>query len=91
MVFPTNVCCDCFRMLAHRAFCAGAIFRREAADITRVGRFDSWAPVPIASREQLAEFLCLVDLRFLFCKTRPVVFSHEAANPLAPCSWKSQM
>jgi hypothetical protein len=38
---------DCFRMLAHRAFCASAILRREAADMIRVGRLDSWtAPVP---------------------------------------------
>jgi hypothetical protein len=37
---------DCFRMLAHRAFCACAIFRREAADMIRVGRLDSWTPVP---------------------------------------------
>jgi|HubBroStandDraft_1064217.scaffolds.fasta_scaffold42715_2 hypothetical protein len=33
----TNIGCDCFRMLAHRAFCASAIFRREAADIIRFG------------------------------------------------------
>jgi hypothetical protein len=34
-------------MLAHRAFCASAILRREAADMIRVGRLDSWtAPVP---------------------------------------------
>jgi hypothetical protein len=36
-VFATNVGCDCFLTLAHRAFCANAIFRREAADITRFG------------------------------------------------------
>jgi hypothetical protein len=29
--------CDSFRTLAHLAFCALAIFRREAADIVRVG------------------------------------------------------
>jgi len=33
-------------MLAHRAFCASAIFRREAAEMIRVGRLDSWIPVP---------------------------------------------
>jgi hypothetical protein len=46
VVFPTNMGCDCFRMLAHRAFCASAIFRREAADMIRVDRLDSWTPVP---------------------------------------------
>jgi len=29
--------CDSFRALAHLAFCACAIFRREAADMIRVG------------------------------------------------------
>lgn len=42
----TSIGCDCFRMLAQRAFCANAIFRREAADMIRVGRLDSWTPVP---------------------------------------------
>jgi hypothetical protein len=31
--FATSVGRDCFRTLAHRAFCASAILRREAADI----------------------------------------------------------
>jgi hypothetical protein len=35
--FPTDTDCDCFRTLAHRAFCASAILRREAADIIRFG------------------------------------------------------
>ncbi len=30
VVFSADTDCDCFRMLAHRAFCASAIFRREA-------------------------------------------------------------
>ena len=30
---------DCFRTLIHRARCASAIFRREAADMTRFGAF----------------------------------------------------
>jgi hypothetical protein len=43
VVFPA----DCFRRFAHRALCAVAIFRREAADMIRFGRVDSWdAPVP---------------------------------------------
>jgi hypothetical protein len=29
--------CDCLRALAHRAFCASAIFRRDAAEIIRIG------------------------------------------------------
>jgi hypothetical protein len=29
--------CDPFRILAHRAFCASAILRREAADTIRFG------------------------------------------------------
>jgi len=29
--------CDPFRAFAHRAFCAIAIFRREAADMIRFG------------------------------------------------------
>ena len=29
--------CDCFRTLAHRAFCASAILRREAAETVRIG------------------------------------------------------
>jgi hypothetical protein len=31
--------CDSFRARAHLAFCALAIFRREAADMVRVGWF----------------------------------------------------
>jgi hypothetical protein len=31
--------CDSFLALAHLAFCACAIFRREAANMIRVGRF----------------------------------------------------
>jgi hypothetical protein len=31
--------CDPFRTFIHLAFCACAIFRREAADITRFGWF----------------------------------------------------
>ncbi len=31
--------CDPFRALAHLAFCASAIFRREAADMIRLGWF----------------------------------------------------
>jgi hypothetical protein len=34
-------------MLAHRAFCASAIFRREAADMIHVGRLDSWTPARV--------------------------------------------
>ena len=35
--FATAVGCEFFRILAHRAFCASAILRREAADMTRFG------------------------------------------------------
>jgi hypothetical protein len=33
---------DSFRTFAHRAFCAAAIFRREAAETTRTGWFVLW-------------------------------------------------
>jgi hypothetical protein len=36
VVFPADADGDCFFMLAHRAFCARAIFRRDAADTIRV-------------------------------------------------------
>lgn len=53
-VFPANADCDCLRMPAHRAFCARAIFRREAADTIRVGWFDLRdAPVPF--KDSIAE------------------------------------
>jgi hypothetical protein len=40
VAFPTTAAGDSFRKLAHRAFCASAILRREAADTIRVGRAD---------------------------------------------------
>jgi len=55
VVFPTSIGCDCFLTLAHRAFCANAIFRREAADMIRVGRLDSWTPVPL--RDSIPEII----------------------------------
>jgi hypothetical protein len=39
VVFAIAIGCDSFRALAHLAFCARAILRREAADIIRVGWF----------------------------------------------------
>lgn len=36
-VFVAATGCDSFRMFAHLACCARAIFRREAADMIRVG------------------------------------------------------
>jgi hypothetical protein len=39
-VFPADTDCDCLRTPAHRAFCASAILRREAADMIRFGRPD---------------------------------------------------
>jgi hypothetical protein len=55
-VFRASIGCDCFRMLAHRAFCANAILRREAADMIRVGRLTSWtAPVPL--RDSIPEII----------------------------------
>jgi len=41
--------CDFFLRLAHRAFCASAILRRDAADIIRFGRvvvLGIAAPIP---------------------------------------------
>jgi hypothetical protein len=37
VVFAVSTGCDSFRALAHLAFCARAILRREAFDIIRVG------------------------------------------------------
>lgn len=37
VVFAAPTGCDSFRARAHLAFCALAIFRREAADMVRVG------------------------------------------------------
>jgi hypothetical protein len=37
-VFVSFAGCVPFRALAHRSFCAFAIFRREAAEITLTGR-----------------------------------------------------
>ena len=37
VVAETNTSLDSFRALTHRAFCARAILRREAAEMIRVG------------------------------------------------------
>jgi hypothetical protein len=48
-VFPAAADGGCLRILAHRAFCASAILRREAADTTRVLWAVLWdAPVPFS-------------------------------------------
>jgi hypothetical protein len=39
VVFASAIGCDSLRAFAHLALCACAIFRREAADIIRVGCF----------------------------------------------------
>jgi hypothetical protein len=46
---------------AQRAFCASAIFRREAADITRFGRLVS-PVVPVPFKDSIAEIACLTSL-----------------------------
>jgi hypothetical protein len=46
MVVTSVADCDCFRTPSHLALCASTILRREAADMIRVGRLDSWTPVP---------------------------------------------
>jgi hypothetical protein len=56
LVFPISIGCDSFRMLAHRAFCAKAIFRREAADIIRAGRLGSW-DVPVPFKDSIPEII----------------------------------
>ena len=43
VAFSSAIGCDVPRTLAHLAFCARAIFRRDAADITRVGWVGCWA------------------------------------------------
>ena len=49
--------CDFFRRLAHRAFCARAIFRREAADIIRVGRTDLLDAAPVPFNDSIPEII----------------------------------
>jgi hypothetical protein len=39
---PATTGCDAFRMPAHLAFCANAIFRREAADTVWVFWVEFW-------------------------------------------------
>ena len=46
--------CDPFRTLIHRAFCAAAIFRREAAEIIRLGWF-VFRDVPEPLNDSIAE------------------------------------
>jgi hypothetical protein len=53
-VFPADADCDCFRNPAHRAFCASAIFRREATEIIRFGRLVS-PVVPEPFKDSIAE------------------------------------
>jgi hypothetical protein len=42
VVFASAMGCDFSRTFCHLAFCARAILRRDAADITRVGWFAFW-------------------------------------------------
>jgi hypothetical protein len=54
----TAIGCDFFRRPAHRAFCASAIFRREAADIIRFGwiaLLGTAAPLPF--RDSIPEII----------------------------------
>jgi len=45
--FPTNMGCDCFRdARPSRLSVPAPFFAREAADMIRVDRLDSWTPVP---------------------------------------------
>lgn len=46
--------CDPLRALAHLAFCACAIFRREAADMIRVGCF-AFLDVPEPFNDSITE------------------------------------
>jgi hypothetical protein len=46
--------CDLFRAFAHRARCACAIFRREAADTIRVGRF-AFRDAPVPFKDSITE------------------------------------
>ena len=54
-VFPADADRDCFRMFAHRAFCAKAIFRRDAADTTRVGWVPLWWDVSVPFKDSIPE------------------------------------
>jgi hypothetical protein len=56
-VFATSVGCEFFRMLAHRAFCARAIFRREAADIIRFGWAVLLDAAPVPFNDSIPEII----------------------------------
>jgi hypothetical protein len=54
VVFASAIGCDSFRALAHLALCACAIFRREAADMIRVGWF-AFRDVPEPFNDSITE------------------------------------
>lgn len=56
VVFPAAIDRERPRILAHRAFCASAIFRREAADIIRFGRLVS-PVVPAPFKDSIPEII----------------------------------
>jgi hypothetical protein len=49
--------CDCFRTLAHRAFCASAIFRREAMDMIRFGWGVLLGAAPVPFKDSIPEII----------------------------------
>jgi hypothetical protein len=55
--FATSVGRDCFRTLAHRAFCARAILRREAADMIRFGWPDLLGTADDPSKDSIPEII----------------------------------
>jgi len=55
VVFPTSIGCDCFRMPAHRAFCASAILRRDAADTVRFGPLVLLGAAPTPFKDSIPE------------------------------------
>jgi hypothetical protein len=84
VVFPADTDGDCFRMLAHRAFCASAIFRRDAAEMIRVDRLDSMTP-PVPLRDSIPEIgLASQFLSVLSCAFREAPEAHFVDSTLLP-------
>jgi hypothetical protein len=84
-VFGATTGRDCFRTLAHRAFCASAIFLREAADITRfgwIGSRDTANPF----NDSIPEMICLASqpLSALGSASREALAAHSLNLTLLP-------
>src|SRR6266568_8678953 len=68
--------CDPFRAFAHLAFCARAIFRREAADIIRFGWF-VFRDIPVPFNDSIT---VIAWSNFSRCNCARFAAPHEAAE-----------